>query len=208
MNILTFDIEEWYLEKAYHGGRQERYLLFDNCLDFVLDSLDKEDIKATFFCIGQMAVHFPEVIKKIAAKGHEIGCHSNKHVWLNKLTQQEVIEDTKEAINALEQCIGAKIYGYRAPAFSIQQENQYVFEILSECGILYDASVFPAPRAIGGFSTFSSDKPCVVKLGDAMIKEFPISIGRIMFKNIAYSGGGYFRLLPYWLIKSKMAKTN
>lgn len=208
MNILTFDIEEWYLEKAYHGGRQERYSLFDNSLNFILDSLEKEDIKATFFCLGQMAVHFPEVIKKIASKGHEIGCHSNHHIWLNKLSREEVIEDTKEAIDALEQCFGNKIFGYRAPAFSIQQENQYIFEILSKCGIKYDASIFPASRAIGGFPTFPSDKPCIVHLGDVTIKEFPISISQIIFKNIAYSGGGYFRLLPYWLIKSRMSKSD
>lgn len=89
MNILTFDIEEWYIEKSYHGGRKEKYAEFDRILAQILDLLDKKNTKATFFCVGEMGVDFPEVIKRIANRGHEIACHSNRHFWLNKLSRDE-----------------------------------------------------------------------------------------------------------------------
>ena len=90
MNILTFDIEEWYLERKLYGGRDFRYQMFDETFAVLLDELDKHRIKATFFCVGNLAVSFPEVVKTIAGRGHEVGCHSNEHTWLNKMTKEEV----------------------------------------------------------------------------------------------------------------------
>ena len=83
MNILTFDIEEWYLEKHNHNNRSEKYKEFDQYLDNILSILDERKIKGTFFCVGGMAREFPEVVRRIADAGHEIGCHSNTHTWLN-----------------------------------------------------------------------------------------------------------------------------
>ena len=93
MNVLTFDIEEWYIEKEYKGARNERYKMFDLYLEKILDLLEKTNTKATFFCVGKMAIDFPEVIKKIANEGHEIGCHSNVHTWLNKLSRDEAFDN-------------------------------------------------------------------------------------------------------------------
>ena len=142
MNILTFDIEEWFLEKNYFGNRQEKYQAFDLYLNQILDKLEREQKKATFFCLGGMAREFPEVVRRIADKGHEIGCHSDQHVWITKLTEEEFRTDTISAIDALEQCIGEKVLSYRAPAFSIGNSNKWAFEILAECGIERDASIF------------------------------------------------------------------
>ena len=142
MNILTFDIEEWYIEKEYGGDRTERYRQYDDYFARILGLLDRHGIKATFFCVGEMAIDFPNVVKQIAAKGHEVGCHSNTHQWLNKMTQQEALEDTRTAVDALEQCIGQKVTSYRAPAFSIGEKNKWAFEVLAECGIECDASIF------------------------------------------------------------------
>lgn len=208
MNILTFDIEEWYIEKVYHGGRQEKYVEFDRLLDNILDLLEKEKTKATFFCLGEMAISFPEVIRKIDLRGHEIGCHSHTHIWLNKLSREEVLEDTRKAINALEDCIGKRVISYRAPAFSIGENNKWAFEVLAECGIERDASVFPAQRDFGGFSTFTEKEPVIISYQGIEIKEFPISTLKFLGKEIVYSGGGYFRLFPLTYIKNKIRKSN
>ena len=106
MNVLTFDIEEWYIEKHFKGGRKEKYHQYDVLLAWLLDLLNKKGIKATFFCVGQLAVEFPEVVKKINSYGHEIGCHSNKHLWVNKMTRSEFAEDTRIAILELENLVG------------------------------------------------------------------------------------------------------
>lgn len=200
MNILTFDIEEWYIEKSFHGDRKERHNLFDRFLGQILDILESQQTKATFFCLGKMASDFPEIVMKIADRGHEISCHSNKHLWLNKMSYKEVDEDTHIAIDSLEQLLGKKIKGYRAPAFSIGENNKWAFEIFHKYGIEYDASIFPAARDFGGFSSFGHNKPVVVSYQGVNMKEFPICTTRLFGKNIAYSGGGYFRLFPLWYI--------
>lgn len=208
MNILTFDIEEWYDEKAHFGGREEKYQEFDRYLKRILDILSECNTKATFFCVGRMATDFPEVVKTISNQGHEIGCHSNEHMWLNKMTQDEVREDTKAAIDSLEQCIGKKVISYRAPAFSIGENNKWAFEILSQYGIRRDASVFPAARDFGGFARFGQKKPTRVYIDHAVFKEFPICTTHILGREVAYSGGGYFRFFPLWFVKKEMEKVD
>lgn len=206
MNILTFDIEEWYLEKVLHGDRKAKYADFDTYLNKILGLLDETSTKATFFCVGGMATEFPNVIKKIAAEGHEIGCHSNVHTWLNKMTKEDVLEDTHRAVDSLEQLIGKKILSYRAPAFSIGENNKWAFEVLAECGIERDASIFPAARDFGGFPSFGHKGPVLIAHNGLQIKEFPICTASLLGKQVAFSGGGYFRFFPLWFVQNEMKK--
>lgn len=206
MIILTFDIEEWYLEKVLHGGRSMKYQQYDDMFAQLLDELDVHGIKATFFCVGKLATDFPKVIRKIAERGHEVGCHSNEHTWLNKMTEEELRKDTSEAIKALEDVSGQKIVSYRAPAFSITTENKWAVNILTDCGIKNDASIFPTPRDFGGYKGFPQDTPCIIRHEDAILKEYPICLTTVLGKTIAYSGGGYFRILPYWLVFRTMRR--
>lgn len=206
MNILTFDIEEWFLEKAYFGDKQSKYAEYDRLLEELLEELSKQGHKGTFFCVGKLATDFPQVVRKIADAGHEIGCHSNTHQWLNKMTFEQAMEDTHSAVDALQQCIGQKVKSYRAPAFSIGSNNKWAFEILASNGITCDASVFPASRDFGGFPEFAKMEPTVVKYNGIEIHEFPIVTTKVLGKQIAYSGGGYFRFFPYGFIEKEMKK--
>ena len=208
MNILTFDIEEWYLQKKYLGNRADKYVEYDRYLGRILDALDEWALKGTFFCLGGMGRNFSEVIQKIDERGHEVGCHSDQHLWLNKMTRQEVEEDTHRAVDSLEQCLGKKIKSFRAPAFSIGEQNKWAFEVLAKNGIERDASVFPVARDFGGFPNFGQKTPTLVRLGDVTLKEFPICTTRILGHELAYSGGGYFRFFPLWFVKQQMRKTN
>lgn len=200
MNILTFDIEEWYLEKIQHGGRAFKYQAYDETFAKVLDELDRLGIKATFFCVGRLATDFPQVVREIAKRGHEVGCHSNEHTWLNKMTEEELRRDTTEAIKALEDVSGQKVVSFRAPAFSITTENKWAVNVLADCGIESDASIFPTSRDFGGYKDFPQDTPCIIRHEGATLKEYPICLTSVLGKQMAYSGGGYFRLLPYWLV--------
>ena len=208
MNILTFDIEEWYLEKVFWGDRPGKYREFDYYLDQILTILDARGFKGTFFCVGGMATEFPEVVKRIESRGHEIGCHSFLHTWLNKMSRDDVEVDTKKAIDALEQCIGKKVKSYRAPAFSIGKSNKWALEVLAQNGIMRDASVFPAVRDFGGFSEFGQNGPTMVFRNSAHIKEFPICTTKLLGRDVAYSGGGYFRFFPLNYVKNKMSESN
>lgn len=207
MNILTFDIEEWFLDYSKGLGTKEKIDRYDNYLNQILDALVRNHIKATFFCVGEMGRLFPEVIRNIKAQGHEIGCHSNIHTWLNKMAEAECREDTHRAVDSLEQCIGEKVRSYRAPAFSIGENNKWAFEILAEYGIERDASIFPAARSFGGFAHFGQKTPCIVDYNGIRIKEFPICTTKVLGKEMAYSGGGYFRFFPLGFVKGRMAKS-
>lgn len=201
MNVITFDIEEWYI---YLGkGKEAEY---DRYLDSILDKLDERSLQGSFFCVGEMGRLFPEVIRKIQARGHEIGCHSNIHTWLNKMTVEECREDTRRAVDSLEQCIGEKVVSYRAPAFSIGENNKWAFEILAENGIVRDASVFPSARDFGGFPRFGRKEPCLIEYKGIKMKEFPICTARLAGKEVAYSGGGFFRFFPLFYVKREIGK--
>ena len=204
MNIVSFDIEEWYIEKKFNGGHKDRYQMFDTYLKRILDLLDEKRIHATFFCLGKIATDFPEVIRLIAEKGHEIGCHSNEHMWLTKMNPEQLRIDTHDAIAALEDVSGQKIVSYRAPAFSIGEENKWAIEILTSEGIERDASIFPAKRDFGGFAQFPTDSPAYICYNGIQIKEFPICLTKIAGKEIAYSGGGYFRFFPYSYVRKQI----
>ena len=208
MNILTFDIEEWALAKAGGRGTAEKYAELDAFLNKILDLLDASDVKGTFFCTGLMAQDFSQEVKLIQSRGHEVGCHSHRHTWMNKMTEAEAREDTHSAVDALEQCLGQKVLCYRAPAFSIGEKNKWMFEILAENGITHDASIYPAARDFGGFPKFGSKTPCFVDYNGVKLKEFPICTTTVLGQEVAYSGGGYFRFFPLGFVKNKMAKAD
>lgn len=208
MNILSFDIEEWYIEHEYFGSRSHKYQEYDKYLMSLLDVLDARRIKATFMCVGELARMYPHVVRLIADRGHEIGCHSNSHSWLTTLSQKQLREDTHSAISALEDVCGHKIKYYRAPAFSIGEKNKYAIEILAENGIEIDSSIFPASRDFGGFSSFTSETPSIIKYNGIELKEFPICTTKVFHKNIAYSGGGYFRFFPLSFVKNRMKRSD
>ena len=203
MKILTFDIEDWWGYDYYKlGDRSDWEPRLDKYLRVVLDLLDGRGIKATFFILGEVAVSNPAVVKGIAERVHHIGCHSFSHTFWKQPTEKEIKEDTYKALNAIEDCIGQKVTAYRAPAFSITRENCWILSVLAEAGILYDCSIFPTSRSFGGFPEYKSKFPSKIEIDGVSIKEFPIAPSTIWGREIVYSGGGYFRIFPYFKIKA------
>ncbi len=209
MNILTFDIEEWFHILDNDSTKTEKewsnyeYRLDAN-MDRIFELLDRKNQKATFFCIGWVAREFPHILKKIDDMGFEIATHSDKHQLAYEQSKDEFRQDLEISIKSIEDCIGKKVTSYRAPGFSIMEENKWVFEELVNQGIEIDCSVFPAKRSHGGFESYGTAKPSVLDLNGLQLKEFPINLFQTMGKNMIFSGGGYFRLLPYPVIKYMM----
>lgn len=209
MNILTFDIEDWWVYDRYRIGEKSDWRpRLDGYLNRILDLLDERNIKATFFILGEVAKCSPEIVKQICQKGHHIGCHSFSHIFFGKATPEQVMEDTKKAIETIENVIGRKVDAYRAPAFSITEKNSWILSVLLENGIKYDCSIFPATRSYGGFPSYKTKVPSIIEVKGEMIKEFPIAPVQIFGHEIVYSGGGYFRLFPYIKIKSFMEQND
>ena len=205
MNILTFDIEEWFHILDHDPTKTEKqwdsfeYRIESN-IERILELLESKNQKATFFCLGWIAKKFPNILKKIDFNNYEIGSHSNLHSLTYDQTRDEFRNDLFDSIKNIEDVIGKKVIYYRAPGFSLINKNKWVFEELIEAGIEIDCSIFPARRSHGGFSDFPSSYPSIIKIGDKKIKEFPINTISFAKKNIIFSGGGYFRLFPYFLI--------
>lgn len=213
MRILTFDVEEWFhildndSTKTMKEWTNYEARIHSN-MDKIFDLLSRSNQKATFFVVGWIAEKYPDIVKKIDSYGHEIGSHTYMHQLMYQQKIDEVKEDLIKSINILESITGKKVKSFRAPGFSITEKNKWVFEILAENGIIHDSSIFPAGRAHGGFPSYSKAEPSIIELNGYQLKEFPINTAAIFKKKWIYSGGGYFRLTPYPLIKywSKSSK--
>jgi polysaccharide deacetylase family protein (PEP-CTERM system associated) len=213
MNILTFDIEEWFHILDNNSTKTEKdWVKYEDRLNSnmnrILELLDAKNQKATFFCLGWVARKYPEIIRTISSNGYEVATHSDLHQLAYEQKRNVYAEDLSKSIYSLEDITGKKVTTYRAPGFSIKEENKWVFEELIKQGIEVDCSIFPAKRSHGGFESYGYTEPSIIEINGEQIKEFPINLYRMLGKNIIFSGGGYFRLLPYWMIKHMMNKSD
>jgi polysaccharide deacetylase family protein (PEP-CTERM system associated) len=133
--------------------------------------------------------------------GHHIGCHSYQHQLTFRFTPEEFRSDTDKARKLIEDVIGKEVNAFRAPGFSITKNNLWALDILIQLGFIYDCSLFPADHDYGGYPDYGVVGPATLHLPSGTLKEFPISFHQVMGKNLVFSGGGFFRLFPYWLIK-------
>lgn len=212
MNILTFDVEEWFHLLDFDATRTEdewgkyEVRIYEN-VDRILDILERTNTKATFFIIGWVAKTYPDVVKKIAAK-YQIGTHTMNHQLVWQQTPEEFRRDVESSVKLLQDITGQPVECFRAPGFSIRESEAWAFDIIADLGIKYDCSIFPAHHAHGGMASYGAAVPSLIKHGDTVIKEFPVTTKDFMGKKIIFSGGGYFRLMPYPIIKKWSKECN
>lgn len=205
MNILTFDVEEWFHLLDFDATRGEEQWgqyevrIYEN-VERILNLLEETHTEATFFVIGWVAKTYPDLVRKIAEK-YEIGSHTMTHQLVWQQSPEEFRKDVEASVKLLEDITGQKVTSFRAPGFSIRESEKYAFEILHELGITTDCSVFPAQHAHGGMPSYTEQVPSLIKYNGIQIEEFPVTFKDIAGKHLIFSGGGYFRLFPYSLIK-------
>ena len=212
INILTIDVEDYFqvdnLREAVNFSDWDKFesRVVGNT-EKIIKILDSADTKATFFILGWVAERFPELIKKIHDLGHEIAGHGLNHQLVTTQNQKQFREDIRKAKEILENIIGEPICGYRAPTFSITKESEWALDILIEEGYKYDSSIFPFRYDKGGLP---EDKRYIHKIfrHENYIWEFPISSIKMFNHNFPFSGGGYFRLIPYTLMKKLISRHN
>jgi polysaccharide deacetylase family protein (PEP-CTERM system associated) len=203
--ILSFDVEEHFrIEaaagldidsdlKAHYARRMEA------STHWLLELLADKNIQATFFVVGQVAQHNPRLVRAIHAAGHEVASHSWEHQRIHHLTPKTFRDDVRHSKHALEQATGAAVTGFRAPTFSIVRRTGWAIDILAEEGMGYDSSIFPVwhdrygiPRAPRG--------PFLARGLTHSLLEFPPATLRLLGANLPVGGGGYFRLLPLFVL--------
>jgi polysaccharide deacetylase family protein (PEP-CTERM system associated) len=200
-NALSVDVEEYYhaeiFRRATHGGSHPLESRVERTVDVLLALLREHAARATFFVLGEVAARLPGMLRRIALDNHEIACHGDRHDNVWSQSPGEFGADLRRAKSRIEEAVGERVIGYRAPNFSIRRAQQrWAYQILVEEGFSYDSSVFPilhdrygqpdAPRF--PYQVWSDHR------GELM--EFPIGTVRVMGVNLPIGGGGYFRLLP------------
>jgi len=204
---MTVDVEDYFHVSAFDkiikpNDWQACKPTVDYNTKRLLDIFDKYDTKATFFILGWVAKKFPQLIAEINDRGHEVASHGNNHRRAITQTREELKEDIQTSLDILQDITGNKVQGYRAPSFSIGRDNEWVFGLLVELGLLYSSSTYPIAHDLYG----TPDWPRFVHKRKEGIIEIPIPTIREGEQNTGIGGGGYFRLYPYWLSKKRINK--
>lgn len=201
LNAMTVDVEEYFQVSAFEKvvARSEWPALpsriEDNTRE-ILDLFDEFEVHATFFVLGWIAERHPDVVERIAARGHEIACHGYDHRLLYHLDRETLLRETSRARRILQDLSGQPVAGYRAASFSIGAGNLWALDVLVEAGFTYDSSIFPivhdryglpgSPRRIHTLRT--PDGHELIEIPPSTIR-----LGRLVLPVL---GGGYLRLLP------------
>lgn len=193
--IFTADIEDWQ-QSVYDFDREVSSRVVRNT-SRLLDILDGHNITGTFFVQGMVAEKFPQLVKAIANAGHELACHSHTHRMIYNLTEAQFRAEMQRSVGLLEDISGEKVIGFRAPTFSVRDDIlDWYCDALREQGIIYDSSIMLATvRSCYGFS----DDGILQRIAERGLDCYPMSVSRVLGKNLPVMGGGYFRIYPYWL---------
>ncbi len=148
VHALSVDVEDWYHDWLANGGAGVESRVERNTL-YLLDLLQRYNARATFFFLGQVAQRFPALVRRVAAAGHELGSHGDRHRPVTHLTRREFREDVRRSLQIIQDAAGLPVHAYRAPYFSIKADVSWPIEILGDLGLRYDSSVLPIDRIPG-----------------------------------------------------------
>jgi polysaccharide deacetylase family protein (PEP-CTERM system associated) len=210
-NAFSVDVEDYFQVEAFktvvdRASWERRPLRVAESTERVLALLKTAEASATFFVLGWVAERFPALVKRIYAEGHEIASHGYAHETVRSQTQSDFRDDVRRSKSILEDCIGARVRGFRAPTFSIGRENWWAYDILEDEGYVYSSSIYPVAHDLYGMP----DAPRVPfhPLKSGSFLEIPVAAVRVLNGNRPCGGGGYFRLMPYPVSRWCIARIN
>ena len=202
--LLSVDVEDWFqvdnLKQAItRNSWNKRISRVERNVDIILKALDDHKSNATFFILGWIAERYPNLVREIHSQGHEIACHGYNHDLVYSLSPEKFSEDAGRTKNLLEDIIGERILGYRAPNFSI---TDWAIDVLISLGFKYDSSLFltVAHNRYGKLKDYRVPSNNIFKLKDNFYQVMLSSID-LLGNKIPWAGGFYFRFIPYWIFK-------
>jgi polysaccharide deacetylase family protein (PEP-CTERM system associated) len=212
-NVLSIDVEEYFHGMEFEAAvpLEQRGMLpsrVEENIDRVLALLHDHQVHASFFTVGQIAEQHPGMLRRIAAEGHEIACHSYRHELVFRQSADEFRSDARRAKGVLEDITGTEVVGYRAPNYSIRSAQQWAYDILLEEGFRYDSSIYPIVHDRYGQVGAPRFPYEIRKNGSRTLIEFPIGTVSFYGINFPIGGGGYFRLLPEFLTRYGIQRVN
>ncbi|TAL17286.1 DUF3473 domain-containing protein [bacterium] len=197
--VLSMDIEDWYHVDYLDKNLCDRsYSMLDG-LEVYLGIMDRHGVSSSFFCTGEIAESIAPSLRQMLLAGHEIGSHTQSHVRPLTIPGEDFRRELFSSKKTLEEIMGSKVEGFRAPCFSLDDEK---LAMVREAGYLYDSSriAFKENPRYGRMELagFEEVRPCVFRDGDFF--EFQMSTLKVLGKNVPVSGGGYLRIFPWWLM--------
>jgi polysaccharide deacetylase family protein (PEP-CTERM system associated) len=209
VNAFSVDLEDWYQGVTSTSARREQWSLYEQRVEkntlHLLGLLDEYHIKATFFVLGCVAKEHPDLVRQIDAAGHEVGVHGYWHRMIHRLTPDQFALELDLAIDTISPLVSKPVQGHRAPYFSINKSSLWALEILEKKGFRYDSSFFPTRNILYGYP----DCPRYPhRPNQGKLVEFPLSVTRLGRISIPFSGGLYFRILPYSITRRFIWQTN
>lgn len=208
-NAFTVDFEDWYQGLEIPHTDWDRFEdRIENGSRRLLDLMAGANVRGTFFVLGAVAERHPEWVREIAAAGHEVATHGWSHTLVYQMAPETFREELRRSIALLEDLAGQKVVGHRAPFFSITKRSLWALEILRECGIEYDSSIFPVVNYRYGIAD-APRWPYAAEAGRAgTLAEFPVTTWRVLGRNLPVAGGAYFRIYPYLLTRTAFRAIN
>ncbi len=202
ISALTVDVEDYFHVAAFENNIKssdwhKMPVRVERNTYRLLELFEQQQAQATFFLLGWVAERYPQLVRAIHAAGHEVASHGYNHTKATLQSRAEFATDIRDTKKLLEDIIGADVYGYRAPSFSIDKTNEWAFAELKQAGYLYSSSTYPVKHDLYG----TPDWPQQPYMRPEGIWECPMPILNLAGKQLPVAGGGYFRLLPYWLSK-------
>jgi len=214
-NALVIDVEYWHSPELLRNYLPEELVdQFPDSIIPLLQVLKKYNMHATFAMLGTVAEEHPEMVRDIYNNGHEIASHCWSHRTLHDLGKDAFENEIKKSVDLLESITGEKPIGFRAPSFSIDNSTKWAFEILEKYGFKYDASIFPVKTMLYGVSNaplkiYRPSREDVTKADpNGRIVEFPMTVLRMIGKNIPIAGGFYLRFSPTKFLEYGIRKAN
>ena len=199
-HILSFDVEEHFQVSAFWSdARRQQWDRLESRVERntlrLAEILARFGTKATFFVLGWVAERHPELIKTLAKQGHEIASHGYGHELVTNQTHMEFRNDVRRSKCILEDLTGEKVFGYRAPSFSITDQTPWALPILVEEGYLYDSSINTRFHRSQNGGREPGARDILTTAGN--ICEVALPTANICGIQFPIAAGGYFRLLPY-----------
>jgi polysaccharide deacetylase family protein (PEP-CTERM system associated) len=202
--VLTMDIEDWYHLDYFDSSQCDKdYSLLDG-INTYCEILQKHKIPSSFFVLGEIAESISTTLREIAKEKHEISSHGINHVLPITISLSEFYNELDRSKKTLEDIISSSIEGYRAPCFSIDRQR---LDLVQKAGFSYDSSridfgAHPLYETIN-MDGYELVMPNIFRRNDFF--EFQASTYSVYGKNIPISGGGYLRLLP-WYVSQKLIR--
>lgn len=160
---------------------------------------DGAGVSATFFVLGWVAERFPDLIRAIHERGHEVASHGFSHRLVYEQTPAEFREETVRSKKLLEDLIGVPVRGYRAASYSITKRSLWALDVIAEAGFEYDSSIVPVRHDLYGIPGAKAVPHLLETANGASVVEFPPTTLKVLGMQVPVGGGGYFRIYPYWL---------